>query len=108
MFRSHESVSFVHTGIVEFMVNQTTPATVQFSSQKEFDLFIANQLVPVIICILPDGQQGHLWEAFLELANLGRTTPLLFRHSSQLVLAKGLGLSPDIGGIIIARPPRYV
>lgn len=88
------------------MINQSTPATQEFSSRKELDWFLSVQLVPVIIAILPDGEQGEFWDAYLELANLGRRTPLVFQHSSQLGLAKGLGLSQDSGGIVIGRPPR--
>lgn len=95
------------TGIVEFMVNQSIPATREFSSRKELDLFIVNRLVPVIITILPDGEQGQFWEAYLELANIARRTPLLFRHSSDLALSNGFGLSQIRGGTVIARPTRY-
>lgn len=89
------------------MVNQSVPATREFSSRKELDLFIASQLVPVVVTILLDGEQGQFWEAYLELANIARRTPLLFRHSSDLALSKGLGLPQVRGGTVIARPPRY-
>lgn len=87
------------------MINQSKPATQEFSSRKELDLFLAVQLVPVVVAILPDGEKGEFWDAYLELANIGRRTPLLFRHSSQLDLAKGLGL-PHSGGIVIGKPVR--
>lgn len=104
---TEESVNaFYYVGIVGFMVNQSIPATQEFSSRKALDICIATQLVPVIVAVLPDGEQGQFWEAYLELANIGRRTSLLFRHSSQLYLAKSLGLQ-EKGGIIIARPPRY-
>ena len=88
-------------------MNQSIPATREFSSRKELDLFVANQLVPVVVAILPDGENGVFWESYLELANIARKTPLVFRHSSQMVLSKGLGLSQVRGGIAIMRPPRY-
>lgn len=88
------------------MVNQSTPATRQFTTRKELDLFVASQLVPVVVALLPDGEQGLLWDVYVELANIGRRTPLIFRHSSQSLLAKGLGLSPEKGGVVIARPQR--
>jgi hypothetical protein len=90
------------------MVNQSAPATREFLSKKELDLFVGNQLIPVIVAVLPHGEEGEFWEHFLELANIARRTPLLFRHCSQLALARGLGLSQVNGGIVIARPPRYI
>lgn len=89
------------------MVNQSTPATREFSTRKELDLFVGSQLVPVVVALLPDGEQGLLWDAYVELANIGRRTPLIFSHSSQSLVAKGLGISPEKGGVVIARPQRY-
>ena len=93
-------------GIVGYMVNQSVPATQEFSTRKELDLFVGSQQVPVVVSVLPDGEKGQFWDSYSELANLGRKTPLVFRHTSQLQVAKGLGLSPLNGGIVIARPPR--
>ena len=94
----------INAGIVGFMINQSIPATLEFSTRKELDLFVASQQVPVVVAIIPDGE-GQLWEDYLELANLGRRTPLQFRHSSQQLLTKGFGL-PDNGGIVIVKPQR--
>lgn len=89
------------------MINQSIPATREFSSRKELDLFVANQLVPVVVAILPDGESGEFWESYFELANIARKIPLVFRHSSQMHLSKGLGLSQVRGGVAIMRPTRY-
>lgn len=88
------------------MVNQSSPATRHFNSRKELDLFLGNALAPVVVTVLPDGEKGDLWEGHLELANTGRRTPLHFWHSNVASLAKGLGLTTEEGGIVIARPPR--
>lgn len=89
------------------MINQSIPATRSFKNRKELDLFLGNAIVPVIVAILPEGEKGHFWETYVELANHGRRTPLHFLHSSQLALANNLGLSPEDGGIVIAKPQRY-
>ena len=92
-------------GIVEYMVNQSIPVTQSFSTRKELDLFVSNALNPVVVAILPEGQEGQFWEAYLELVNFGRKTPLHFRHSVHTSLASGLGLS-NAGGIVIFKPSR--
>lgn len=90
------------------MVNQSIPATKGFSTMKELDLFVTGALAPVVVAVFPDGEQGEFWNAFLELANLGRSTPLYFWHSSNLLLTASLGLSPEDGGVTAVRPSRFV
>ncbi len=88
------------------MVNQSIPATQGFLTRKEFDFFLGSALNPVVVAILPDGEEGEFWEAYVEIANLGRKTPLYFRHSTQLSLATGFKLSNN-GGVVVLKPPRY-
>lgn len=87
------------------MVNQSLPATQKFLTRKELDLFLANALSPMVVAVLPDGESGEYWEAYLELANLGRKTPLHFWHSTELPIAHGLGLSKE-GGVVVLKPIR--
>ena len=88
------------------MVNQSIPATQRFMTRKELDLFLGGALNPVVVAILPDGERGDFWEAYLDLANLGRKTPLHFRHSAELSLSNGFGLF-NTGGVVILKPSRY-
>ena len=87
------------------MVNESIPATRKFLTRKELDIFVTGALAPVVVALLPEGEQGRFWEAYLELANLARGTYLHFWYSDEVSLAKGLGL-PAEGGVLIARPPR--
>lgn len=86
-------------------MNQSIPATKSFLTRKELDLFVGNALNPVVVAILPDGEKGDFWEAYLDLANLGRKTPLHFRHSADKSLSSGFGLLPG-ESIIVIKPPR--
>lgn len=88
------------------MVNQSAPATERFLSRKELDIFLADAFMMVVVAFLPEGEEGEFWESYLELANHGRRTPLHFRHTSQLSLGQGFGLSPVDGGIAIVKPSR--
>lgn len=87
-------------------MNQSIPATQSFMTRKELDLFLANALMTVIVAILPEGEDGEFWEYYLQLANHGRRTPLHFKHSNELSLSNGVGLSSDTGGLVLATPAR--
>lgn len=89
------------------MVNQSLPASHGFINKKELDLFLSGEFVPVVVAILPQGEHGDFWESYLEIANLARKYPIQFWHSNQTSLAKGLGLTPE-GGIVVMRPPRWL
>lgn len=92
-------------GIVEYMVNQSGPATTEFTSKKELDVFLLSALAPVVVAVLTDGVRVDFGEDYTEVANLARSTPLHFWYTTDKDLLDILGLrsTNEVG---IFQPPR--
>ncbi len=99
-------ISYLFTGMMEYMVNQSTPATRPFASMKELHLFLSEAQDPAVVALLPNGEEGKEWDAYLEVANMARGVPIQFWYCTRESLATGLGL-PQEGGMVVARPLRY-
>ncbi len=98
---------FVLTGIVEYMINQSGPATTEFTSKKELDVFLLSALNPVVVAVLPDGEDSEFGGSFIEMANLARSLPLHFWVTNDDTLMDSLGLTSN-DQLAIFQPHRYM
>lgn len=90
-----------HVGIVNYMLQQSGPASTLLHNKRELEQFQLDHIDPVVIAF-PSSESDRLLTDFMEVANEGRGSPLGFGHSFSEELAKTYGAK--MGTVSIFKP----
>ena len=90
-----------HLDIVDYMREQSEPASIQLHSKRELEHFRHEHLDPVVIAF-PTSESDQLLADFNGMANVGRGGPLEFAYSFSAELARTY--SVEVGAVAIFKP----
>ena len=88
--------AFVTVGIVKYMLDQSKPPSSEISSTKELTSILKEDNPPVVLLCAQE-----MVDSYYELANSGRESFLIFKHSSSEALCSDFGLVLGTAGILI-------
>ena len=87
---------YLSLGIVEYMVEQSKPPAGEITSMRELSQILKDDTPPVVLLC-----SEEIPDSFFELANAGRETFLIFKHSPSATLCAEIGLEMGTAGIVM-------
>lgn len=88
-------------GIVNYMLQQSEPASQELSNKKELNLLLKGDTAIVVAFL--DSDTSPLIEIYMEVANAGREEPLTFLHSFNTALAASFSLEQEVIAVFLPK-----
>jgi len=102
---THHTHAHTHThkltDIVDYMIEQAAPVSIQLHNKRELEQFRQEHPDPVVIAF-PSSESDQLLADFNDMGNVGRGGPLRFAYSLSAELARAY--SVDVGAVAIFKP----